>query len=104
MTVASASVYAVIVQATSAYVASNSVWKVGSATLTTVMSRIDMMAPSTTTPAILRTAPSIRSDDEMACCWVTTTPPGRPAGPPPDLGLRRHRSKPGGPGPPHYRP
>ena len=39
-------------------VASNSVWNVGSATLTTVMSRIDMIAPSTTTPAILSTAPS----------------------------------------------
>jgi hypothetical protein len=39
-------------------VASNSVWKVGSAMLTTVMSRIDMIAPRTTTPAILRTAPS----------------------------------------------
>ena len=35
--------------------------QLGSATLTTVMSRIDMMAPRTTTPAILRTAPSILS-------------------------------------------
>jgi hypothetical protein len=47
-----------MVQATSAYVASKMVWKVGSATLTTVMSRIDMIAPSTTTPAIFSTAPS----------------------------------------------
>src|SRR3954447_2005331 len=47
-----------MVQATSAYVASNTVWNVGSATLTTVMSRIDMIAPRTTTPATLRTAAS----------------------------------------------
>src|SRR6478609_2778757 len=39
----------------------NSVWNVRSATLTTVMSRIDMMAPRTTTPATLRTAASIFS-------------------------------------------
>ena len=39
----------------------NTVWKVGRAMLTTVMSRIDMIAPSTTTPAILRTGPSILS-------------------------------------------
>ena len=37
------------------------VWNVGRATLTTVMSRIVMIAPSTTTPAILRTAPSMLS-------------------------------------------
>jgi hypothetical protein len=37
------------------------VWNVGSATLTTVMSRIDMIAPRTTTPAIFRTAASILS-------------------------------------------
>ena len=37
------------------------VWNVGRATLTTVMSRIVMIAPSTTTPAILRTAPSMWS-------------------------------------------
>lgn len=36
-------------------------WKVGSATLTTVMSRIDMIAPMTTTPAIFRTPASILS-------------------------------------------
>ena len=34
---------------------------VGSATLTTVMSRIDMMEPRTTTPATLSTAASILS-------------------------------------------
>ncbi len=39
----------------------NSVWNVGSATLTTVMSRIDMIAPSTTTPAIFSTAASMWS-------------------------------------------
>ena len=39
----------------------NTVWNVGSATLTTVMSRMDMMAPITTTPAIFRTAASIWS-------------------------------------------
>jgi hypothetical protein len=37
------------------------VWKVGSATLTTVMSRMVMIAPSTTTPAIFSTAPSMWS-------------------------------------------
>jgi hypothetical protein len=59
-------VYAVTVQATWEYAIGpsavpNSSWNVGSATLTTVMSRIDMIAPSTTTPAILRTAASISS-------------------------------------------
>src|SRR3954470_16155559 len=39
----------------------NTVWNVGRATLTTVMSRIDMMAPITTTPAIFRTAASMWS-------------------------------------------
>ena len=39
----------------------NTVWNVGSATLTTVMSRIDMIAPMTTTPAIFRTAASMWS-------------------------------------------
>src|SRR6478609_8146437 len=58
MTVASARVYPVMVQATVEYVASKTVWKVGSATLTTVVSRIDMMAPSTTTPAIFSTVAS----------------------------------------------
>jgi len=43
-------------------VASNSVWNVGCATLTTVMSRIDMIAPSTTTPATRRTSLSSLSD------------------------------------------
>ena len=45
------------------------VWNVGSATLTTVMSRIVMIAPSTTTPAILRTAPSMWSGYSGAT-WV----------------------------------
>src|SRR6478609_11483777 len=58
MTVASARVYPVMVQATVEYVASKTVWKVGSATLTTVVSRIDMMAPRTTTPAIFSTPES----------------------------------------------
>ena len=62
MTVAKARVYAVIVHATVAYEVSKSSAKVVSATLTTVTSRIDMMAPSTTTEAILRTAPSSLSD------------------------------------------
>ena len=44
-----------MVQATSAAVASNSRWKVSRATETTVMSRMDMIAPRTTTPAIIRT-------------------------------------------------
>jgi hypothetical protein len=66
MTVASASVYAVTVHATCEYAMGSSavpktVWKVGRATLTTVMSRIDMIAPRTTTPATLRTAASIFS-------------------------------------------
>jgi hypothetical protein len=63
ITVAMASVYAVTVHATCEYATScpglpNSAWNVGSATLTTVMSRIDMMAPRTTTPATFRTAAS----------------------------------------------
>src|SRR6476619_3154220 len=37
------------------------VWNVGRATLTTVMSRIDMIAARSTTPEILRTAASILS-------------------------------------------
>jgi hypothetical protein len=67
MTVASESVYAVTVQATVEYTigwsgrAANTFWNVGRATLTTVMSRIDMIAPRTTTPATLRTAASIFS-------------------------------------------
>src|SRR6186997_1039783 len=44
-----------MVQATWAGVASKTFWKVLSATETTVMSRIDMIAPSTTTPATIRT-------------------------------------------------
>src|SRR3954469_23547071 len=44
-----------MVQATWADVASNSCWNVWSATETTVMSRMDMIAPSTTTPAMIRT-------------------------------------------------
>ncbi len=44
----------------------NDVWNVRSATLTTVMSRIDMIAPSTTTPATLSTAASIFSGYSMA--------------------------------------
>ena len=44
-----------MVHATSAAVALNSVWKVCSATDTTVMSRMDMIAPRTTTPATIRT-------------------------------------------------
>src|SRR6478609_10853612 len=99
MTVARASVYAVTVQATVEYGSGlpgspKTTWKVGSATLTTVMSRIDMMAPSTTTPAILRTAPSILSgytggavcagaDDTLAPCprvrwWSAGRPRRRP--------------------------
>src|SRR6478609_9680479 len=58
MTVASARVYPVMVQATVEYVASKTVWKVGSATLTTVVSRIDMIAPRTTTLAIFITRAS----------------------------------------------
>ena len=51
ITVARASVYAVTVHATVEYGnrspgLPNTVWNVGSATLTTVMSRIDMMAPA----------------------------------------------------------
>src|ERR1700745_1846210 len=62
MTVARASVYPVIVHATVAYDAWNTRWNVGSATLTTVMSRIAMMAPSTTTPATFRTPRSSLSE------------------------------------------
>ncbi|MEE3922158.1 hypothetical protein V2I01_39250 [Micromonospora sp. BRA006-A] len=50
--------------------ASNSLWNVGSATLTTVTSRIDMIAPSTTTPATLSTAASSFVDVATGC-WVT---------------------------------
>src|SRR5699024_1013128 len=50
-----------MVHATLAYVASKASWNVGIATLTTVMSRMDMIAPSTTTPATLSTAASILS-------------------------------------------
>ena len=74
MTVASASVYPVIVQATVAYVALNSAWKVGSATLTTVMSRIDMIAPSTTTPAIFNTPESSLSDIEPVVVVMDSSP------------------------------
>ena len=65
MTVASARVYAVTVHATVEYgsgfsgLSAKTIWKVGRAMLTTVMSRIDMIAPSTTTPAILSTAASM---------------------------------------------
>ena len=63
MTVASARVYAVTVHATWEYATScpglpNTTWNVGSATLTTVMSRIDMIAPRTTTPAMGRFHPT----------------------------------------------
>ena len=66
ITVASARVYAVTDQATVEYASGwatlpNTVWNVGRATLTTVMSRMDMMAPITTTPAIFRTAASMWS-------------------------------------------
>ena len=44
-----------MVHAASAGEQSNTSWKVGCATETTVMSRIDMIAPSTTTPATSRT-------------------------------------------------
>ena len=44
-----------MVHATAAAVALNSSWKVFRATETTVMSRMDMMAPRTTTPATIRT-------------------------------------------------
>src|SRR5665811_790472 len=74
MTVASASVYPVIVQATVAYVALNSAWKVGSATLTTVMSRIDMIAPSTTTPAIFNTPESSLSGIEPVVVVMDSSP------------------------------
>src|SRR6478609_994148 len=101
MTVARASVYAVTVHATVEYGSGwpgspKTTWKVGRATLTTVMSRIDMMAPRTTTPAILSTAPSILSgytggavcagaDDTLAPCprdavwWSTGRPRRRPS-------------------------
>ena len=66
MTVARARVYAVTVQATVEYGSGSEapvkvVCSDGSATLTTVMSRIDMIEPRTTTPATLRTAASIFS-------------------------------------------
>src|SRR3954471_10644815 len=53
-----------MVQATCAGEAEKTVWKVGWATLTTVMSRIDMIAPSTTTPATRRTSLSSLPDAE----------------------------------------
>src|SRR5262245_35088492 len=59
-----------MVQATRAYDAWNSVWNVGRATLTTVTSRIDMMAPKTTTPAILNTWASSLVDAVVA--WSCT--------------------------------
>ena len=40
----------------------NTVWNVGSATLTTVVSRIAMMAPRTTTPEIFSTSLSSLSE------------------------------------------
>ena len=52
------------------------VWNVGNATLTTVMSRIDITAPSTTTPATLRTAPSMLSGYSGASVVVIPTPFG----------------------------
>jgi hypothetical protein len=52
-----------MVHATSAAVASNSVWNVCKATDTTVMSRIDMIAPSTTTPATISTPRSSPESD-----------------------------------------
>src|SRR5215217_2748750 len=70
-----------MVHATSAAVASNSRWKVSSATETTVMSRIDMMAPRTTTPATIRTPLSSLSEELSGCVspdWssVSVTPRG----------------------------
>src|SRR5579859_5830475 len=75
MTVASARVYPVTVHATVEYARGwpadpNVVWNVGRATLTTVISRIDMMAPSTTTPAIFRTPPVIRSSSAAVATSV----------------------------------
>src|SRR3954470_20814275 len=75
MTVARANVYAVTVHATWEYgiglsTVPNTIWNVGNATLTTVMSRIDMIAPSTTTPAILRTAASIFSGYAGGAVWA----------------------------------
>src|ERR1051326_8050945 len=57
-----------MVHATWAAVASNSVWKVFRATETTVMSRIDMIAPSTTTPATRRTPRSSLSEAWAGSC------------------------------------
>src|SRR3569833_2049024 len=56
-----------MVPATRAYEAPKTSWKGGRATLTTVTSRIDMIAPRTTTPAIFRTAPSILSGTPVVC-------------------------------------
>src|SRR3954470_21174613 len=66
MTVARASVYAVDVQATWAWVLSKVSWNVRWATATTVMSRMDMIAPSTTTPATIMTRRSSLPSEEPA--------------------------------------
>src|SRR5262245_17297980 len=59
-----------MVQATCAGVASNSVWNVFRPTETTVMSRMDMIAPSTTTPATIRTC---RSSLSLAGAGLTSS-------------------------------
>src|SRR5689334_19188657 len=55
-----------MVHATWAGVASKIVWKVRRPTLTTVMSRIDISAPRTTTPATSRTSRSSLSGADWA--------------------------------------
>ena len=93
ITVANASVYAVTDQATVEYAIGlpgvpKTVWNVGSATLTTVMSRIDMMAPSTTTPAIFRTARSMWSGSSGRSTVLSDDMPAPSTAGPPSLGAR----------------
>ena len=57
-----------MVHAASAGEASKTSWNVGWATDTTVMSRIDMIAPSTTTPATSSTPRSSLSSPPGAAC------------------------------------
>src|SRR6478735_5499421 len=69
----------------------NSVWNVGRATLTTVMSRMDMIAPITTTPAIFRTAPSMWSGRSGSSTllsedmWISFGPARQPSPRPRDV-------------------
>src|SRR6478672_4156234 len=84
ITVASARVYAVTDHATVEYAIGcatepNAVWNVGRATLTTVMSRMDMMAPMTTTPAIFRTAASMWSGRSGAAALLSEDMAGAPS-------------------------